>query len=362
MPPELLYLLRRQIRASGPLRFDEFMDLVLYSHPHGYYLNTVPGADADYQTSPTLTPWFGRLVAQDLKSVWEGLGSPAEFTVVEAGAGNGDLAHAAADAAEGAFDQALRWTFVERSDAVTDLQRSRFGLRGRFSWVKSFDELEPVTGVILAHEVLDNFPFRLFEVVKDGAMEVRVGATRDHLTQVLFPIGPEVADLVAPALEHLEEGDRFELRTGVETWVAEAAFALQRGRLMVIDYGDLEPEIWTRHPSGSMVTYRRGQLGTDPFENLGAADITAHVNFSALGRAAQDASLELLPLQTQRGWLESLGLKELVAELRRLAANAQAEGRHGDYLSFTAQRSKVEMLAARGGLGDYLVFTAGKKS
>ena len=360
MSPELLYLLRRQIRASGPLRFDEFMDLVLYSYPHGYYLNTVPGADADYQTSPTLTPWFGRLVAQDLRAVWEGLGSPAEFSVVEVGAGNGDLAHAAVDAADGAFDQALRWTFVERSDSVTGLQRSRFGLRGRYSWVKGFGELAPVTGVILAHEVLDNFPFRIFEVGKEGAMEVRVSTARNHLTEVLFPIGPEVAELVAPALEHLEEGDRFELRTGVEKWVAEAAMTLERGRLMVIDYGELEPEIWTRHPSGSMVTYRRGELGTDPFENLGAADITAHVNFSALARAAQDASLELLPLQTQRSWLESLGLTELVAELRKVATQAQEEGRHGDYLSFTAQRSKVEMLAARGGLGDYLVFTTTK--
>jgi SAM-dependent MidA family methyltransferase len=360
MPQELLYLLRQQIRAFGPLRFDEFMDLVLYSQPHGYYLNTVPGADADYQTSPTLTPWFGRLVAQDLKAVWEGLESPAEFTVVEVGAGNGDLAHAAVDAAEGAFDEALRWTFVERSDAVTGLQRSRFGLRGRYSWAKGFGELAPITGVILAHEVLDNFPFRVFEVGKDGAMEVRVGITRDHLAEVLFPIGPEVGELVAPALEHLEVGDRFELRTDVERWVTEAALALERGRLMVIDYGDLEPEIWTRHPSGSMMTYRRGELGTNPFENLGAADITAHVNFSALARAAQDTSLELLPLQTQRSWLESLGLAELVAELRKVAMKAREEGRHGDYLRFTAERSKVEMLAARGGLGDYLVFTATK--
>lgn len=360
MSPELLYLLRRQIRASGPMRFDEFMNLVLYSDPHGYYRNHVPGADSDYRTSPSLTPWFGRLVAEDLKAAWEGLGSPTEFTVAEVGAGNADLAGSAVEAAEGPFGEVLRWVFVEPIDSVAKLQRSRLGSSGRFSWVGGLDQLDPITGVILAHEVLDNFPFRLFEVHEQGPMEVRVGAVRNHLAEVLVALGPEVAELVAPALEHLDEGDRFELRN-LEGWVADCARVLQRGRLLVVDYGDLEPEIWTRHPAGSTVTYRQGRLGSDPFEDVGDADITAHVNFSALGRAAQDAGLELGPLQTQRGWLESLGLGNVVAELRRRETQAKAEGRHGDFLSYMAERSKVETLAARGGLGDYLVFRAERR-
>ncbi len=358
MSPELLYLLRRRIRASGPLAFDEFMKVVLYSDPHGYYRNHVPGAGSDYRTSPSLTPWFGRLVADDLRRAWEGLGSPGIFTVAEVGAGNADLAASAVEAAGGPFAEALRWVFVEPIDSVAGLQRSHLGSSSRFSWVAGLGRLDPITGAILAHEVLDNFPFRLFEVHEQGPMEVRVGAVRNHLAEVLVAIGREVVELVAPALEHLEVGDRFELRTNLEGWVAECARALERGRLMFVDYGDLEPEIWTRHPAGSMATYRQGRLGSDPFEDVGDADITAHVNFSALGRAAQDAGLELGPLQTQRGWLESLGLKDLVAELRRKELKARAEGRHGDYLSHMAERSRVETLAARGGLGDYLVFSA----
>lgn len=352
--------MRRRIGGSGPIRFDEFMDIVLYSDPHGYYRNHVPGADFDYETSPTLTPWFGRLVLQELEAVWERLGSPEEFTVVEAGGGNGDLAAAAAASAEGAFEKALRWVFVEPIDTVAKLQRYRLGSSVRYSWVESLDDIAAVTGIVLAHEVLDNFPFRIFEVEGNGVKEVRVGTARHHLTEVLFPVGPEVAVAVAPALEHLEEGGRFELRTGVGPWVAAAARVLERGHLLVVDYGQIEPEIWTGHPSGSMVTYQRGDLGVDPFENLGGADITAHVNFSALDRAAQDAGLHVLALQTQKGWLERLGLGEVVAELRRLATKAQAEGRHADYLRYLAERSRVELLGARGGLGDYLVFTAEK--
>ncbi|HEX2054228.1 MAG TPA: SAM-dependent methyltransferase [Actinomycetota bacterium] len=360
MSPELLYLLRRRIRTSGALRFDEFMKLVLYSDPHGYYRNHVPGADSDYQTSPTLTPWFGRLVVREFESVWERLGSPAEFSIVEVGAGNADLAASATEAAEGAFAQALRWVLVEPIDTIARLQKVRLGSAGRFVWVDSLAELPAVTGIVLAHEVLDNFPFRIFEIKEHGPVEIRVGSVRNHLQEVTFPIGEEVEGLIAPALEHLEEGDRFELRTGVAEWVTQAAGVLEEGRLMVIDYGAIEPEIWTRHPAGTVATYRRGQLGTNPLEEVGDADITAHVNFSALGRAAQDAGLHLLPLQTQRGWLEFLGLKELTAEMRRLEQKARDERRHGHYIGLMAQRSKVEMLGARGGLGDYLVFAAEK--
>lgn len=362
MSPELLYLLRRQIRTGGPMRFDEFMNLVLYSDPHGYYRHHIPGADSDYRTSPSLTPWFGRLVAEELKAVWEELEEPETFTVTEVGAGGGDLAAAAVDAAEGAFKQALRWTLVEPIDTIAKLQRFRLGSSDRFRWVEGLDALEPVTGVILANEVLDNFPFRLFEVGEQGPVEIRVGVARNHLTEVRFALGQEVADLVAPALEHLEVGDRFELRTNVESWVSGCARALERGRLLIVDYGELEPEIWTRHPAGSMVTYRMGRLGNDPFEDVGDADITAHVNFSQLGRAARAAGLELRPLQTQKGWLEELGLGNVVAELRRRETQAKAEGRHGDYLSYLAERSRVETLGARGGLGDYLVFTAERRA
>ncbi|CAN5852052.1 SAM-dependent methyltransferase [soil metagenome] len=334
------------------------MNLVLYSDPHGYYRNHVPGADFDYETSPTLTPWFGRLVLQELEAVWEQLGSPGQFAVVEVGGGNGDLAAAVVASAEGGFEKALRWMFVEPIDTVARLQRFRLGSSARYSWAESLNKVAPITGVVVAHEVLDNFAFRLFEVHRDGAREVRVGTARNHLTEVLFPVGPEIFDLAAPALGHLEEGDRFELRTGIGQWVADAARVLEKGRLLVVDYGEIEPEIWTRHPFGSMVTYQRGNLGTDPFENLGGADITAHVNFSALDRATHDAGLNVLALQTQKGWLEKLGIGEVVAELRRQATKAQAQGRHGDYLTITAQRSRVELLGARGGLGDYLVFTA----
>jgi SAM-dependent MidA family methyltransferase len=209
--------------------------------------------------------------------------------------------------------------------------------------------------------VLDNFAFRVFEIGQFGPMEVRVGASRTGLQEVLTPLDAEAEVLVVPALEHLEEGDRFEIRTGIERWVTDATRTLDRGVLLVVDYGDVEPEIWTRRPSGSMVTYRRGLLGLNPLEEVGEADITAHVNFSQLTRAAQAAGMLPCPILTQRDWLTSLGIEQAIEDIRQAEAIARFEGRHGDWVSLVAERSRLETLAGRGGLGDYLVFKAQPK-
>lgn len=355
---ELGYLLRGMIRSSGPLRFDRFLEVVLYGDPHGYYRNHVPGADSDYLTSPTLTPWFGRLFAGHLEREWTHLGSPEHFTVVEAGAGNGDLAASTVAGLTGGLEEVLTWVLVEPLDTVAGLQRSRLGTGGRFRWAASLKDLEPVTGIVVAHEVLDNFPFRRFEVGPDGPLEIHIGTSRTGLQEVLRPPGPAGEELAAPAMQHLTPGDRFELHEGLQEWVSDAAAVLERGSLLVVDYGDMEPDLWLRRPGGSMVTYRRGELGTDPLVHIGDADITAHVNFSALERAARTAGLAPQPHATQREWLQGLGIDEVVTAMRRHEERARTEGRHADYLGLVAERSRVQTLAAAGGLGDYLVFTA----
>src|SRR6266700_7271859 len=95
MQPSVLDELRERIRRGGPVTFEAFMALALYHPSGGYYASRVPGAGGDYGTSPSLTPWFGRLVARELASMWKALGRPDPFTVVEVGAGRADLAVAA---------------------------------------------------------------------------------------------------------------------------------------------------------------------------------------------------------------------------------------------------------------------------
>ncbi|GAC1361806.1 MAG: hypothetical protein NVSMB32_01330 [Actinomycetota bacterium] len=121
MTQSLLKVLQERIRTGGPLPFEAFMRLCLYHPEHGYYASRVPGQGGDYGTSPSVTPWFGRLVARELQRMWQALGRPDTFTVVEVGAGRGDLAAGALEAA-GPLAEALRWRFVERFEAVRHLR------------------------------------------------------------------------------------------------------------------------------------------------------------------------------------------------------------------------------------------------
>jgi SAM-dependent MidA family methyltransferase len=354
MPDPLLDQIAGTIAAEGPIGFDEFMRLALYSEPHGYYRSSVPGVDSDYRTSPSLTPWFGRLVRRALEQMWIGIGSPGEFTVVEAGGGAGDLAAAALEE-DGEFGKALRWCFVEPISSVARMQAVSLSQQAdKVAWASGLAELEPLAGVVLANEVLDNFPVRLLEIGDSGLLEVKVGLDESGLCEVPVP-APEGW---LPAMDWLEPGDRFEVICGLDDWCSRARAALRTGCLLVIDYGDVEPDIWVRRPAGSLVTYRSGQLGLDSLRQPGSRDITAHVNFSELGRAAQRAELVPCPLRTQREWLHSLGLANVIEELRNEEAIARWEGRHGDWVGLVAERSRVESLAASGGLGDYLVLIA----
>lgn len=356
----LLDLMRERIQASGPLRFDEFMRLALYSEPQGYYRSHVPGAHSDYRTSPSLTPWFGRLVCNYLEQHWTELGSPESFVVVEAGGGNGDMAASVLQSAAGSFGTALEWILVEPMPKIAGLQQSRLAHFGdRLRWVEDLGAVRPVTGVVLANEILDNFPVRLIEVEEDGLAEISVGWDEGP-SEILGPVSCTLDPELEKAVDGLEIGDRFEVITGLDEWCAAAAGALERGFLVVIDYGDLEPDIWNKRPTGTLVTYRNGQLGLDPFSDPGREDITAHVNFSGLQRAVKRARMNPLSTVRQRAWLGSLGLGKIVDDLRRQEGIARWEGRHGDWVGLMAERSRVETLDAKGGLGDYLVFTASK--
>jgi len=104
--------LRHRIRTTGPMPFQSYMRLALYHPTDRYYATRVPGHGADYRTSPSISPWFGRLIGRVLRRMWDDLGRPDPFWVIEVGAGLGDLAAGATEAA-GPMAGALRWRFVE---------------------------------------------------------------------------------------------------------------------------------------------------------------------------------------------------------------------------------------------------------
>jgi SAM-dependent MidA family methyltransferase len=354
---------RELIVQRGPITFAEFMELALYDHEHGFYADPSRGPGFDYRTSPTLTPAFGKLLGRALVRMWRYLREPSEFTVIEVGAGRADLAAAAIEATTEEMPAALRWEFVERFSSVREIHAERLARsNAQISWRHSLSNGPPVLGCVLANEVLDNFPVHVFEVRDRKAAEVYVDVRDDFLVEKLGPPASEEMLEGVNALRHLEEGDRFEICPALEGWCADAGAALERGYLLVIDYGDTEPELWKKRPGGSVVTYERERFAADPLQNPGGADITAHVDFTRLKSAAMTAGFERSAVESQREFLKSLGFDDERDALRGANTRAQEEGNHAETLRLLAERSRLDAIVARGGLGDHVTFLGAKRA
>jgi SAM-dependent MidA family methyltransferase len=359
-----------RIRAGGPLPFEAFMRLALYHPEGGYYATRVPGSGGDYGTSPSLTPWFARLVARELSGMWEAMGRPDRFTVVEVGAGRADLAAGVLACAGdlGDLGASLRWRFVEHFEEISDLQRRRLGalaVSAEWSQQLGLDPHDQVgCGCVIGHEVLDNFPVHVLEVTESGDVcEVYVAAERGRLVEHLGPLSDlALVTAAQAAASRLSPGHRLEVSVDVEGWMREAAAAVAGGYLLIVDYGDVEPDLWLRNPRGTIVTYGPDGFGEDPLADPGLRDVTAEVNFSAVERAARRHGFEPQLYCSQRDWLASLGHGELAEGLERAADRAMAEGRHTEAMALEADLSELRSLVGRLGYGDIMVFRAAKAS
>jgi SAM-dependent MidA family methyltransferase len=218
----------------------------------------------------------------------------------------------------------------------------------------------PLTGVVLANELLDNLPFRIVERSADGWSEVRVGVGEDGFEEDVIRAAPELtteADHVASG--PVPVGARLPVPTGARDWLLECA-AVLRGTLLVVDYVASAGELVERGQEGWLRTYREHQRGDSPLVAPGEQDITADIPLEYLVHAASGAGFTLERECMQAEWLRELGVDELVADAR---AQWDARAHVGD-LEAVRHRSRVTEAAALldpSGLGAHrvLVFGAG---
>jgi SAM-dependent MidA family methyltransferase len=282
--------------------------------------------------------------------------------VIEVGPGLGDLAASAMEAA-GPMGPALRWRFVEQFERVRGWQRRRLGrAAASAAWSSALGEAPPVTGCLLANEVLDAFPVHVLEVGPDQGMEeVYVDVEEGRFVERLGPLSREaLAGPAERAAKYLAEGDRFEICPGFDDWFREASRVIRRGYLLLIDYGDEEPDIWLRTPHGSLESPGPADLGPSPLEAPGRKDITARVDFTAALESALAAGFSPLPLVTQRAWLRSLGLDEVAEELDLARLHASMSGWVEDAVEIEDELEGLHDLTTAGELGDLLVLRAVK--
>jgi SAM-dependent MidA family methyltransferase len=301
------------IRADGPITFARYMDLCLYDPEHGYYMHSADSSRRDYYTSADLSPIFGRLIACQLFEMWQLCGEPAEFTIVEAGAGSGALAIAILDflsSAQPAFYSALRYLTAEispaRRESQSDLLAKHMRAR-RFSAHPALPTQIHV-GCILSNELLDALP--VHRVVQRGSAlkEIYVGLEGDSASRLIELEGglstPAMADYFRTGGITLESGQFAEAGLAAASWIESAGAALQRGFAITIDYGREARELYDQlHMRGTALAYFHHQASENFYAAPGEQDLTAHVNFTALDLAASRTGLHRTGLVSQTNFL-----------------------------------------------------------
>lgn len=363
---------RSRFPVGTTLSFAQYMDIALYDESVGFYATVGrAGRRGDFLTSPEVGPLFGALIARRLDEEWLALSSPETFVVVEFGAGPGTLARSIAFATP-ECGSALRYLMVERSSEQRAMHADHLeGWMGDLdtTGVDSFvhsggpgpqfasSPIAPygITGVILANELLDNL---VFDIVRhDGAgnfERLDVHHAEDGLEFVVAPT--EVPLSLAPVLSSAAAGEWMPLQEHAVQWLMEAVDRVERGVVIVIDYGATTAEIAARSEMGWFRTFVGQERGGHPLDTPGSCDITTDVAVDQLGTAVRPTIIT-----TQQQFLERLGIAELVEEGRQIWTE-RASAPDVAALRARSRVGEAEALLELGGLGDFVVleWTIGK--
>ncbi len=297
-------------RAGGWLPFDRFMALALYTPGLGYYAHgsikfgSMPGSGSDFVTAPELSPWFGRTLGAQVVQAMQATGTDE---IWEFGAGSGALAAQVLAEVLSSGMALRRYTIVDVSGSLRQRQQQRLQPFGsRVQWADALPER--LQGVLLGNEVLDAMPVQLLQR-QQGVWWER-GVALDAAAHPPAFIWSNRPTPHRPPLDVPGDHDYLtEIHPQAEAFIRTLAERWERGAAFFIDYGFPAAEYY--HPQrhmGTLLCHRLHRSDPDPLTDVGRKDITAHVNFSAVALAAQDAGLQVMGYASQGRFLINAGL------------------------------------------------------
>jgi SAM-dependent MidA family methyltransferase len=321
----------------------DFMELALYHPDHGYYASRAQrsGRAGDFYTSVDIGPLFGELLARQLAEMLalvRAAAEDAEVDLVEAAAGNGRLMRDVLDALQREWPDVyglVRVRLVERSEPARTAQIDALGPHAARLAARTAQLPDRVNGILFANELLDALPVHLVGMTADGPREIYVDVEGGRLVEREGPLStPALLSALELHRAPLFPGRRAEVGLAAAEWIRDAASRVERGFILLLDYGDVAERLRDEaRPDGTLRGFREHRVSARWLEVPGEQDLTSHVNFTALERAARDAGLDVLGRVDQARFLLGLGAIERLqaaetgllpaaALRRRLAAKA----------------------------------------
>lgn len=316
--------IKRLIKTTGPMPVWRYMELCLTHPTHGYYVSRDPlGREGDFITAPEVSQMFGELLGLWAASVWRAIGSPPQVRLIELGPGRGTMM---ADALRALrvlppLYQAISVHMVEINQMLQDKQKATLSGVRNIQWHAGIDEVPPGPSIILANEYFDVLPVhqvvkratgwheRVIEIDSNG--KLAFGAAAEPL--------PRFEVLLPPLVREAPVGAVFEWRRDAEIMKIASRVRDDGGAALIIDYGHL------RSDAGDTFQAIARHSFADPLKNPGQADVTAHVDFQALGRAAEDVGARVHGPVPQGEFLKRLGIETRAVTLMAKATHEVSE-------------------------------------
>ncbi len=367
----LKQLIRDRILASPQQRitFAEYMELVLYAPQFGYYVRSSQriGSQGDFFTSPHLGTDYGELLASQVAQLWQLLGQPQSFAVVEMGAGQGLLALDMLRYWQQHHPEllaSLDYIIIETATAMLASQQQLLGMRTAslaenwpVRWL-SWSELpdESIVGCLLANELIDALPVHQVVVQASELAEVYVGVAGEQFVEQMAALSTprlrEYFELANINICGYTDGYRTEVNLAALDLLQTIAPKLQCGYLLLIDYGYSADRYYNPMRSqGTLQCYYQHRYHNDPYRHIGNQDLTAHVDFSSLIRHGAAVGLQQIGLTKQGLFLMALGMSDRIAQV---TVNST------DVMATLQQRQALHQLIDPTGLGGFGVLIQGK--
>ena len=313
--PVLVELIRDAIRREGLVTFAWFMEQALYHPEFGYYSSgqCQIGRRGDYFTNVSVGPFFGRLLAGQVAEMWEVLGRPGDFLIVEQGAHHGDFAMDVLNAARGRtpdFFSAVRYCIIEPFPVLQQRQaETLLDFSGKVTWERSVGDLEPFCGVHFSNELLDAMPVHLI-AREDAAAEWQERFVTEGPGGFVFvskPIGDENLRRHLGKIPRPTARYETEVNLAGLAWIEGVARKLDRGFVLAVDYGYPRDLFYAaERTTGTLQCYAGHRTFSSPLREIGQTDISAHVDWTSLAERAEKCGLTLTGFADQYHFITGL--------------------------------------------------------